>query len=61
MRVYVVLDLRNGSDHPLGDAIETFVRLEDAEWFIEEVMRDDPKLVTNLRIEERELVAGGPN
>jgi hypothetical protein len=29
---------------PLGDAIETFIRREDAERFIEEVRSDDPEL-----------------
>ena len=47
------------STHPLGDAVETFVRREDAERFIEEVWGDDPELASYLRIEERELEAGG--
>ena len=46
---------------PLGDAIETFIRREDAERFIEEVRGDDPELASYLRIEERELEAGGRN
>jgi hypothetical protein len=46
---------------PLGDAIETFIRRADAERFVEEVRRDDPELASYLRIEERELEAGGPN
>jgi hypothetical protein len=46
---------------PLGDAIETFVRREDAERFIEEVRSDDPYLASYLRIEERELDASGRN
>ena len=41
--------------------IETFVRREDAERFIEEVRGDDPELASNLRTEERELEAGGLN
>ena len=49
------------SDHPLGDAVDTFVRREDAERFIEEVRGDDPELASYLRIEERELEAGGQN
>jgi hypothetical protein len=59
--VYAVVDLRSSPDHPLGDAVETFVRREDAERFIEEVRGDDPELASNLRIEERELQAGGLN
>jgi hypothetical protein len=46
---------------PLGDAVETFIRREDAERFTEEVRRDEPDLASNLRIEERELEAGGLN
>jgi hypothetical protein len=34
---------------------------EDAERFIEEVRGDDPALASYLRIEERELEAGGVN
>jgi hypothetical protein len=48
-------------DHPLGDAVETFIRREDAERFVEEVRGDDPELASYLRIEERELEAGGLN
>jgi hypothetical protein len=46
---------------PLGDALEVFVRPEDAERFIEEVRGDEPELAAYLRIEERELEAGGLN
>jgi hypothetical protein len=35
--------------------------LEDAERFIEEVRGDEPELVKSLRVEERELEAGGRN
>jgi hypothetical protein len=35
--------------------VETFVRREEAERFIEEVRGDDPDLASYLRIEEREL------
>jgi len=59
--VYAIVDLRSSPNHPLGDAVETFVRREDAELFIEEVRRDDPELARHLRIEERELEAGGLN
>jgi hypothetical protein len=37
------------------------VRREDAERFIEDVRSDGPELVKTLRIEERELEAGGLN
>jgi hypothetical protein len=40
----IILDTRTSLDHPLGDAIETFIRREDAERFIEEVRGDDPAL-----------------
>ena len=43
------------------DPVETFIRREDAERFVEEVRGDDPELASYLRIEERELEAGGPN
>jgi hypothetical protein len=45
----------------LGAELEVFVRREDAERFIEEVRGDDPELASHLRIEERELEAGGLN
>ena len=59
--VYAVIDLRSSLSHPLGDAIETFVRREDAERFTAEVRGDDPEVAAVLRIEERELEAGGLN
>ena len=49
------------SRHMLGDSIDVFVRREDAERFIEEIRGDDPELAEQLRIEERELEAGGVN
>jgi hypothetical protein len=52
---------RPSSDHPLGDAVATFVRREDAERSVEEVRGNDPELASYLRIEERELEAGGRN
>ena len=61
MIVYAIIDLRSSPDHPLGDAVEIFVCREDAERFIEEVRGDDPDLASFLRIEERELEAGGRN
>ena len=39
--------------------LEVFIRREDAERFIEEVRGDDPEIAEKLRIEERELEAGG--
>ncbi len=39
MIVYLIVDLRSSHDHPLGDAIETFIRREDAERFVEETAR----------------------
>ncbi|MGH3066308.1 MAG: hypothetical protein ACRDOF_08375 [Gaiellaceae bacterium] len=51
--------MRSGLSNPLGDAVETFVRREDAERLIEAVRGDDPELASYLRIEERELEAGG--
>jgi hypothetical protein len=43
--VYAICNLRSSPDHPLGGAVETFVRREDAERFIEEVRGDDPAVV----------------
>jgi len=40
--VYAIVD-RSSSDNPLGDAIETFIRREDAEQFIARVKGDDPQ------------------
>jgi hypothetical protein len=59
MIVYAVVDDSLSPTFPLGDAIETLVRSEDAERFVEEVRGDDPELASYLRIEERELEAGG--
>ena len=53
--------MRSSPDHPLGDALEMLIRRENAERFIEEVRGDDLKLASCLRIEERELDAGGLN
>jgi hypothetical protein len=60
MLVYAVVD-DSLSRHLLGDSIDVFVRREDAERFIEEIRGDDPELAKPLRIEERELEAGGRN
>ena len=59
MIVYAVVHDALSPDFPLGDAVETFIRREDAERFIEEVRGDDPEVAAKLRIEERELEAGG--
>jgi hypothetical protein len=56
-----VLDDRTSQSSPFGDAIDTFIRREDAERFIEAVRGDDPELASYLRIEERELETGGLN
>ena len=61
MLVYSVRDLTTSHNHPLGEAVDVFIRREDAERFIEEVRGDDPDLASYLRIEERELEAGGLN
>lgn len=55
MLVYAIVDTRSSRDHPLGDAVETFVRREDAERFVEEVRSDDPELAGYLRIEASSL------
>jgi hypothetical protein len=56
-----VVDDSLSSTTPLGDAIETFIRREDAARFVEEVRHDDPKLASYRRIDERELETGGLN
>jgi hypothetical protein len=59
--VYAVVDDALLPDFPLGDSLEMFIRREDAERFIEEIRGDDPGVAAKLRIEERELEAGGLN
>jgi hypothetical protein len=61
MTVYAVVDDSLSPTFALGDALEVYVRREDAERFIEEVRGDDPALAAYLRIVERELEAGGLN
>lgn len=57
MIVYAVVDETISPTSPLGDAIEVFLRREDAQRFIEEIEGDDPELAALLRIEQRELGA----
>ena len=57
----VVVDVRSRPDDPCGDAVESYIRREDAERFIDEVRGDDPELAEYLRIEERELEVGEAN
>jgi len=59
--VYTIVDTRSSPEHPLGEEVEVFNRLEDADRFIEEVRGDDPEVGAHLRIEERALEAGGLN
>jgi hypothetical protein len=59
--VYAIIDEALSPEFPLGDSLEVFVRREDAERFVEEVRGDDPRVAAKLRIEERELAAGGLN
>jgi hypothetical protein len=61
MLVYAVIDRSLSETSPLGDALDVFIRREDAEQFIDDVRKDDPELAEPLRIEERELEAGGLN
>jgi hypothetical protein len=61
MLVYAVVDDTLSPTSPLGDALEVYVRREDAERFVEEVRGDEPELAESLHIEERELEAGGLN
>jgi hypothetical protein len=59
--VYAVVDDSVSARSPLGDSIDVFLPRKDAERFIAEIRGDDPELATPLRIEERELEAGGLN
>jgi hypothetical protein len=56
--VYPIIDLRSSRSHPLGEAVETFIRREDAERFVEDVRGDDPELLSYLLIEQRVREAG---
>jgi hypothetical protein len=57
--VCAVVDDSLSPTSPLGDSLDISCRREDAERFIEEVRGDEPELAEELRIEERELEAGG--
>ena len=61
MIAYAIVDDALSPAFPLGVELEIFIRRQDAERFIEDIRSDDPKLVETLRIEERELEAGGHN
>jgi hypothetical protein len=45
--VYTVVDDSLSLTFPLGDALEVYIRREDAERFIAEVRGDDPELASN--------------
>lgn len=55
--VYSVRDPDLSPDCPLGEALDVFVRREDAERFIDDVQRDEPVLGRLLWIEAVELHA----
>jgi len=57
--VYSVTLPSTSVSHPFER--ETFSRRDDAERFIDEVRREEPRLATSLRIDELELKAGGLN
>jgi hypothetical protein len=59
--VYAVIDDALSPDFPLGDALEVFIRREDAERFVDDVRGDDREVAAKLRSEERELEVGGVN
>jgi hypothetical protein len=52
-RLRVIPVLLVPRDHPRGEAVEMYIRREDAERIIEEVRGGDPDLARSLRIEER--------
>ena len=59
MIVHAVVDDSSSPAHVLGEAVDVLVRRAGAERFIGEVRGDEPELARFLRIEERELEAGG--
>jgi hypothetical protein len=52
--VYAVVSEMLSPSTQLGEVVETFVRREDAERFVEEVRRDDSELAAHLRRPARE-------
>ena len=58
MRIYAIVNLRTGIDHPPGETVDVFLRREDAERFVEEVRADEPELAGELKIVERDLNVG---
>jgi hypothetical protein len=58
---YTILDSTPSPDHPLGPAVEVFIRSEGADRFIEDVHEDEPELPARLRIELTELESGNLN
>jgi hypothetical protein len=59
--VYAIRDSTPSPDHPLGQAVDVFIRREDADRFIEDVRRDEPELPARLRVELAELESGDVN
>jgi hypothetical protein len=49
VQVYAIIDGLSRPEHPLGAAVEVFIRREDAERFIDEVRGDEPELASCLR------------
>jgi hypothetical protein len=45
---YKILDSTTSPDPPLGQAVEVFIRREDADRFIEDVRRDEPALAVGF-------------
>ena len=58
MIIHAVVDDALSPDFPLGDAVETLIRREDAERFIEGVRDDEPEIAAKLRVEEWQLETG---
>jgi hypothetical protein len=56
--VYAIVNVALSPDFPLRDAVETLIRREDAERFVEEIRGDDPDLASYRRIEERRARGG---
>jgi hypothetical protein len=59
--VYAIVDRRSSHDFPLGVELEVFDPPRGRRAFVEAVRDDEPELPSYLRIEERELDAGGLN